>query len=69
MTRAPKQMALESLCSRVYFVEKQSLHSAARIPFILFAAMEIPIPVPQINRAQSAFFSVTAWQVVSAMSG
>ena len=38
-----------SLCSLVACALNVSLQSAARIPLILFAVIEIPIPVPQIK--------------------
>ena len=47
-TLAPIAKILASLCCLVASAEKQSEHKAARIPFTLFAAIEIPIPVPQI---------------------
>ena len=48
-TLAPKAKMLASLCSLVASALKQSLHTAARIPGTLFAAIEIPMPVPQIK--------------------
>ena len=47
-TLAPMARMLASLCSRVAWAEKQSEHRAARMPFTLFAVMEMPMPVPQI---------------------
>ena len=49
VTRAPSARTFASLCSLVASAEKQSPHKAARIPLNRFAAIEIPIPVPQIN--------------------
>ena len=57
-----------SLCRRVYFAEYQSPQSAARIPFILFAEMEMPTPVPQMSIALSASPEVTFSQVFSAIA-
>ena len=48
-TRPPNATILVSLCNLVASAEKQSEHSAQRIPGILFAAMEMPIPVPHIR--------------------
>ena len=55
-TRAPIVRILASLCSLVISAEKQSEQSAARMPFTLFATIETPIPVPQLNslRPQSS---------------
>ena len=41
-TRPPNATIFVSLCNRVASAEKQSEQSAQRIPFILFAVMEIP---------------------------
>ena len=46
-----------------------SLQAAARMPFILFAAMAMPIPVPQRSTPQSALPSETALAASSAISG
>ena len=46
-----------------------SLQSAARIPLILFAVIEIPIPVPQIKIPFSTFPSLTAFATAFAYTG
>ena len=38
---------LESLWRRVISVQNSFVHTEARMPFTLFAAMLIPMPVPQ----------------------
>ena len=45
----------------VILAEKVSLHNAQRIPFTLLAAIEIPIPVPQITIPRSHLPSATAF--------
>ena len=56
ITLAPKAMILALLCCFVSLAEYSFVTKAARIPGILFAAIEIPIPVPQIKIPKSAFF-------------
>lgn len=46
-TRSPRQSTLLLLCLLVIIAEKASETTAARTPFILLAAIDIPIPVPQ----------------------
>ena len=46
---APNAMILLLLCSRDINALNSSAQSAQRIPSNLFAAIEMPIPVPQIN--------------------
>ena len=48
-TLPPSASTFASLCSLVACAQKQSVHYAARIPGTLLAAIEIPIPVPQIR--------------------
>lgn len=47
VTLSPKQIMLELLCSFVALAVKQSPTTAALIPGILLAAMDMPTPVPQ----------------------
>lgn len=49
ITLAPIARILASLCSLVACALNVSWHSAARIPFILLAAIDMPIPVPHIS--------------------
>ena len=58
-TRAPKQMTFASLWQRVRRAENVSLTHAARIPLCLFAAMLMPMPVPQTRIPFSYFPSAT----------
>ena len=68
-TRPPKQMAFALLCIRVYRALNVSEQQAARMPGILFAAMLMPMPVPQMRIAFEQRPSVTARQAASAKSG
>lgn len=45
------------------------LHTAALAPFILFAAMLIPIPVPQISIPLFSVFFVTFFATLKAIFG
>ncbi len=45
----PMARTFASLCSLVICAVSVSAHNAQRIPLILFAVMEIPMPVVQIT--------------------
>jgi len=47
--RPPRQRILASLCSRESFAVSTLYVTAARMPFTLFAAKDMPIPVPQTS--------------------
>ncbi len=49
MNRPPKQSMLASLCSRASRAVSSFQQRAARAPGILFAAIDTPIPDPQIT--------------------
>lgn len=53
-------MILQLLCSRHISAVSSSEHNAHRMPEILFAAIEMPTPVPQIKIPTSATFRLTA---------
>ena len=53
ITLDPKASIFVSLCSLDNFAEYGSLHTTALIPFTLFAAIDIPTPVPHITIPQS----------------
>jgi len=57
---APNAMMFALLCSFVSLADTGSLTTAARTPFTLLAAMEIPIPVPQIKTPASTSPLATA---------
>ena len=57
--RAPIQSTFASLCCRVSSADFISPQQAALIPFILFAAILIPIPVPHKRIPKSASFERT----------
>jgi len=67
--RAPNAIILALLCSFTSLAVAQSEHTAARTPFTLFAAMEIPTPVPQMRIPQSASPPTTARPTFSPNSG
>ena len=69
VTRSPMQSAFALLCSLANWAVNTDSTWAARIPWILLAAMLIPSPVPQIKIAAAHFFSTTAWHAFSAKSG
>ncbi len=62
-------MILASLCCLVAFAEKQSPTRAQRTPGTLFAAMDIPIPVPQSRIPLSKSPATTASPTALAKSG
>ena len=68
-TRAPMHRTFASLCSRVASALKQSPQSAARMPGILFAVMETPIPVPQMMMPRSHSPETTAFATPFAYTG
>ena len=49
MTLPPMTRILALLCRRLMMAENRSLHSAARTAGKRFAAMDMPMPVPQIR--------------------
>jgi hypothetical protein len=59
----------ELLCRRVYFAEKWSLQTAARMPLTLLAASDIPIPVPQTKIPIWFSPSATLFATGKAISG
>jgi hypothetical protein len=69
-TRAPKQMMFALLCSRASAAETGSLAFAARMPGRLFAAMLMPMPVPQMRMPSAGRVSLISRAVsVCATSG
>ena len=66
---APIAKTFASLCSLLKRTLYISEHRAALIPLCLFAAMEIPIPVPQIKIPRSASPSIILFAALSAKSG
>ena len=69
MTLAPIANIFASLCSLVACAEKQSWQSAALIPFILFAEIDIPIPVPQMMIPLSHSPEATAFAAACPYTG
>ena len=59
-TLSPIVKILASLCCLVAWALNVSEHNAALIPGTLFAAIPIPIPVPQINIPKSNSLFATA---------
>ena len=66
-TLSPIVSLLAALCSLVACALNVSEHSAALIPGTLFAAIPIPIPVPQINIPKSNSLATTILPVTSEM--
>ena len=64
--RAPNARMLASLCWRVSFALYGSEQCAQRTPRTLFAAMEMPIPVPQMRIPRSQSPETTALATFSA---
>ena len=69
VTRAPRDIMLASLWARHISALKQSDSSAQRIPLILLAARDMPMPVPQIRMPFSYFPSATPRAARAAYSG
>ena len=69
VVRAPKQSTLAWLCCLASVAVVTSCTTAARTPGTLFAAMEMPIPVPQTQTPNSAEPSVTARPTAAPKSG
>ena len=69
MIRAPKQRIWALLCFRESPAEIGSETQAARIPWILFAAIDMPNPDPQIKRPSESEFFKTSWHRSAAISG
>lgn len=65
----PRQIMFAWLCSLAALAVNLSKGFAALIPFILFAAMLIPIPVPHISIPRDFFSLATAFATFSAFSG
>lgn len=59
-TRSPMASMLASLCRRVYLAEYVSEQTAQRMPGTLFAASEMPMPVPQSTMPASYWPLATA---------
>ena len=62
-------MRFELLCSLLNCAISSVLATAARIPLILFAVIDIPIPVPRINTPWSHSLLITALPTLYANSG
>ena len=69
MTLPPRVIRLRLLWAFAMRALSTSLQAAARIPLTLFAAIAMPIPVPQSKTPHSAFPSETARATFSAISG
>ena len=65
----PRQSTLALLCALETLAEYVSLHNAALIPRTLFAAIDIPIPVPQMRIPLFAFPLITLSHTERAISG
>ena len=69
ITRAPNARILVLLCCLESFAEYGSEQTTARTPFTLFAAREIPTPVPQIRIPRSTSHAAKARPTFSPYSG
>ena len=69
VTRPPSAHMFALLCARHISALKQSDSSAQRMPGILFAASDMPMPVPQTRIPFSYFPSATPRAARSAYSG
>src|SRR4029079_14841147 len=61
MNRAPRVRTLALLWARVRHTSSSVTPSAALTPRTLFAAMDMPTPLPQTNTPRSAVPFATAW--------
>ena len=68
-TLAPSAIIFASLCSLESFAVNSLCARAALIPFILFAEIEIPIPVPHISTPNCASPLKTFSLASAAISG
>ncbi len=69
VNRAPMHTTLASLCSRARRAEVTSWTTAARTPFTLLAAIEIPMPVPHTHTPTSLSPAAMARPTAAPKSG
>ena len=69
IVRPPNEMMFALLCFLAISAVKESYKRAALMPLNLFAAIEMPTPVPQIKIPKSALRAEMCFAILAAKSG